>query len=107
MDNHCQTKKREITPKVRKAGLSFLYAIRRLVLFYISTKYHQNIPKGIQVRADMKFYADADVDANRIRPKTICPPPPLVVGGGWCLIIIIVKKLSKIIYCTKKETFAK
>ena len=34
---------------VRKAELSFLYATHRLVLFYISTKYHQNIPKGIQV----------------------------------------------------------
>ena len=42
-----QTKQREITPKVRKAQLSFLYATLRLVLFYISTKYHKNIPKGI------------------------------------------------------------
>ena len=31
MDNHCQTKQREITPKVRKTELSFLYATRRLV----------------------------------------------------------------------------
>ena len=36
-------------PKVRKAELSFLYAIRRLVLFYTSDKYHRNIPKGIPV----------------------------------------------------------
>ena len=42
MDNHCQTQKREITPKVRKAELSFLYMTHRLVLFYVSTKYHQN-----------------------------------------------------------------
>ena len=34
-------------PKVRKAELSFLYATCRLVLFYISTKYHKNIPKGL------------------------------------------------------------
>ena len=47
MDNHCQTLQREITPKVRKAELSFLYATRRLVLFYISTKYHENIPKDL------------------------------------------------------------
>ena len=39
----------QIMPKVRKAELSFLYATRHLVLFYISTKYHQNIPKGIRV----------------------------------------------------------
>ena len=36
-------------PKVRNPELSFLYATRRLVLFYISTKYHQNIPKGLRV----------------------------------------------------------
>ena len=33
---------------VRMAELC-LYATCRLVMFYISTKYHQNIPKGIQV----------------------------------------------------------
>ena len=48
--NLFQIKQRVISPKVRMAELSFLYATcRRLVLFYISTKYHQNIPKGIQV----------------------------------------------------------
>ena len=36
-------------PKVIKAELSFLFATRRLALLYISTKYHQNIPKGIRV----------------------------------------------------------
>ena len=36
-------------PKISKAELSFLYKTRRLILFYISTKYHQNIPKGIRV----------------------------------------------------------
>ena len=44
-----KTKQREITPKVGKPELSFLYMTRRLVLFYISTKYHQNILKSIQV----------------------------------------------------------
>ena len=37
MDNHCQKSQREITPKVRKAELSFLYATRRLALIYNST----------------------------------------------------------------------
>ena len=49
--NLFQTKQREITPKVRKPKLSFLYVTLRLVLFYISTKYHQNIPKDIQVQS--------------------------------------------------------
>ena len=34
-------------PKVRKPMLSFLYETRRLVLFYIFTKYHKNILKVI------------------------------------------------------------
>ena len=41
--------KREKTQKERKAELSFLYATRCLVLFYISAKYHRTIPKGIPV----------------------------------------------------------
>ena len=41
MRNLFQTKQRETTPKQRKPQLSFLYATRRLVLFYISTKYHK------------------------------------------------------------------
>ena len=49
MEYHCQIKQREITPKVRKAELSFLNAAHYQVLFYISAKYHQNIPKGIPV----------------------------------------------------------
>ena len=47
--NQLLTQVGEITPKVRKPELSFLYTISHLVLFYISTKYHQNIPKGIHV----------------------------------------------------------
>ena len=40
-------KTKKITPKVRKPELSFLYATRHLVLFYISTKYHKHIPKAL------------------------------------------------------------
>ena len=47
MRNLFQTKQREITPQVRKPELSFLYATLRPVLFYISTKYHKNIPKRV------------------------------------------------------------
>ena len=45
--NLFQTKQREITPKVRKPELSFLYVTGYLGLFYISTKYHKSIPKGL------------------------------------------------------------
>ena len=48
--NHCQIKQREILPKVKKkAELLFFYATRHLILFFISTKYHQNILKGSRV----------------------------------------------------------
>ena len=38
----------EIIQKVIKGELSFLYATHRHVLFYITVKYHQNVPNGIQ-----------------------------------------------------------
>ena len=41
-----QTKQWEINKKVRKPELSFLYVTHCLVQFFISTKYHKNIPKG-------------------------------------------------------------
>ena len=55
MDNHCQILQRKITPKIRKAELSLLYLTRRLVLFYISTKYHKNIPKDLQLTSGHKI----------------------------------------------------
>ena len=47
--NQIQTQDVAITQKVRKQELSFLYITRYLILFYISTKYHQNIPKDFYV----------------------------------------------------------
>ena len=45
--------------KVRMAELSFLLATCRLVLFYISTRYHQNISEGYSsYRADKKSIAN-------------------------------------------------
>ena len=41
--------KGEITQKVLKRELSFLYATHRHDLFYIIVKYHQNFPNGFQV----------------------------------------------------------
>ena len=72
-----QIKQRVITPKVKKAELSFLYKTRRLVLLYISTKYHQNIPKGIQVTERTRSFT-----LTGSVPKTICQPPLLWRGGG-------------------------
>ena len=54
-DNHSQTYQRKKTPKVRKAELSFLYATRRLVLFYISTKYHKNIQRVFDLQNGHKI----------------------------------------------------
>ena len=44
-----ETIKCEITKKVRKRELSFLYATRHHDQCYITVKNHDNIPKGIQV----------------------------------------------------------
>ena len=75
--NLLQIKQRAITPKVRKAELSSLYATHCLVLFYISTKYHQNILKGIQVTEQTRSFTPTGSV-----PKTICPPLPTLVEGG-------------------------
>ena len=40
---------RDIIQRVLKRELSFLYATHRHDLFYITVKYHQNIPNGFQV----------------------------------------------------------
>ena len=44
------------TPKVRKPELSFLYATGCLVLLYISTQYHQNIPKVFELQKGHETY---------------------------------------------------
>ena len=41
--------KGEISKKVLKRELSFSYMTHLHALFYITVKYHQNIPNGIQV----------------------------------------------------------
>ena len=79
--NLFRTKQRKITPKVRKPVLPFLYATR-LLLFYISTKYHQNIPKGMQVTEwTRSFMLTSTLTPTGSIPKTICPPAPFGRGG--------------------------
>ena len=53
--NLVQIKQRKITPKVRKAEMSFMYAICHLILFYVATKYHKNIPKGIYLQSQQEI----------------------------------------------------
>ena len=71
MHYHCQIQQRETTPKVRKAELSFLYISRHLVLFYISTKYDQNILKdnGVTERTRNLF----QTKQREITPKVRKP----------------------------------
>ena len=74
---------RVITPKVRKAELSFLYATCRLVLFYISTKYHQTI--------QVTEWTTSFTPTGSV-PKTMSPhPTPTLVGGDihTCTMIVI------------------
>ena len=70
--NLFQTKQREITPKIRKPALSFFYTTSPLVLFYISNKYHQNMPKGIQVTEQTRSFIQMPTESV---PKTVCFPP--------------------------------
>ena len=63
--------------KSKKARLLILHAICHLVLIYIYTKYHQNIPKGIQVKEWTRSFTQTGSV-----PKTICPHLPLAGDGG-------------------------
>ena len=54
-------------------------ALNNWALIYISTKYNQNIPKGIQVTERTRGFMPTPTGSV---PKTICPPPPLLVGVG-------------------------
>ena len=70
----------EITQKVLKRGLSFFYATHRHDMFYITVKYHPNIPNGIQVieRTRKCLWMDVQTDeqtldgrqAHRYIPRT-------------------------------------
>ena len=42
-------------PKVRKTESSFFYMTRHLILFFISIKYHQNIPKVVELQSGHEF----------------------------------------------------
>ena len=53
--------------KVIKRELSFLYATHRHDLFYITVKYHRNIPKGIQVIERTRKCLRTDVRTDRLR----------------------------------------
>ena len=56
--------KGEITQKVFKGELSFLYAIHHHDLFYINVKYHQNIPNSFQVIKLTRKCLRTDVRTN-------------------------------------------
>ena len=43
------TRRRDNSKSEKKPQLSFLYVACRLVLFFITTKYHQNIPKSVRL----------------------------------------------------------
>ena len=73
--NLFQIKQRVVTSKVRKPELSVLYATHHLVLIYIIyilTKYHQNIPKVIQVTEQTRSFTLALTPTGSV-PKTMSP----------------------------------
>ena len=67
-----QIKQRVILPKVRKPELSILYATCHLFLIYISTKYHQNIPKVFKLQSGQEVLCCA----NGIHPQNNMFPAP-------------------------------
>ena len=68
--------KGEITQKVLKRGLSFLYATHRHDLFYMTVKCHKNIPNNIQVIVRTRKCLRTD----RQMPGSLLYSPNLSVG---------------------------
>ena len=60
--NQSQTQEGKITPKVKKKPLSFLYVKCHLVLFFITTKYHQNIQRVFYLHSYSKGSLTYSVD---------------------------------------------
>ena len=72
---HLKSIKGEITQKVIKRGLSFLYATHRNDRFYITVKYQQNIPNGIQVIERTRKGLRTDGQTTDARLIAISPEP--------------------------------
>ena len=70
---HIKRIKGEITQKVIKRELSFLYATHCHDLFYITSKYHQNIPNGIQVIRWRRKCLQTDMDDGRTPGSSLYP----------------------------------
>ena len=56
---------RAITPKIRNPELWFLRSVRRLMLFYICIKFHENISNGFGVTEQTQF-CDRQTDGQSI-----------------------------------------
>ena len=91
--NQIQTHEGEITPKVRKPELSFLYAKRHLVLFYISNKYYQNIPKGIRVSGQTRN--QIQTQKGEITPKVRKPELTFLYVTNCLVLFYISAKYHK------------
>ena len=65
--NLFQTKQMEITLKLRKPELSFLYSTRHVVLLYICTMYHKNIVKTLCLTERTQYQSIITVKYNKGR----------------------------------------
>ena len=92
---------REITQNVLKRGLSFLYMTHCHNLFYISAKYHQNIPNSFQViertqngRVDARLISISPEPFSRgiIMSKQTLPVPTASAEGSCPNVIGISRK---------------
>ena len=73
------TQKGKINPKVRKPESSFLYPTCHLALFYISAKYHQNIPKGIRVTERAQNQIHTRRGSKKARVIILVPETSLIL----------------------------
>ena len=96
--------------KVLKRGLLFLYATHRHDLFYITVKYHQHIPYGIQViertrkclRTDAPDGRTDGRQAHRYIPRTFLSGDKnllanIQISQRICIYIATIKPISVLV----------
>ena len=85
--------KREITPKVENPELRFICSARRLMVFNVCVKFHENMSRGFKV---MERTRKLSTHTHREKTKTLYPHAHTSYAGGIKSAPSVHKVFSKI-----------
>ena len=73
---------REITPKVENPELRFICSARRLMVFNVCVKFHENMSSGFKVmERTRKLLTDTHTHTHTEKMKTLYPHGILLMPG--------------------------